>query len=324
MISGDNLVNIMSPVLNKMKEEYDEKGSDIPNITYEEWKKLSQKEKDENTYIVKGYPTGGGGGGSTPIDSEINYAFLHFDQINNTDRRPQSQTSPIVFDLCESNNIEIENNAYVKLNKDKVYLINVNSQNANYHQYLTIHSVIDDKIKRIAINGSDSGYHATSLCGIIYKCTQDNEKLCIITDNGYGSDAGFYRTSMTSFSVLELAAFNYTSSSPSLKKYSTEEQVIGTWIDEKTIYEKIIPCNDTYNVPINVSDLNIDYVIKLTGVMINDGKDQYSIPYADKGYYTSIYYDSVNNTVNINRSSSTSMIRYVLIQYTKKGDIING
>lgn len=328
MISGDNLVNIMSPVLNKMKKEYDEKGSDIPNITYKDWLKLSQKEREENTYIIEGYPTGGGGGGGTPIDSEINYAFLHFN-FDLTDRDVGITNAPVIFDVCESNNLEVENNSYIKLKKDSIYLINANTQNANYNNYLELVSDVNGELTHlIPYNGSDKSYQSTSLSGVIYKCTKENEKIYLTITNGY-AEHGKFRPSMTSFSVLELAAFNYNSG-PSFKKYSTEEQVIGTWIDGKPLYEKVIYLEQWDKTGWNKTGLTFDdnvyYFVQVQGDVIGDSSKyiggNYYINNSDR-FRTYIFEKDLYIHIGDNYPSVPCDIA-IILKYTKKGDTING
>lgn len=60
------------------------------------------------------------------------------------------------------------------------------------------------------------------------------------------------------------------------KKYSVTEQAIGTWIDGKTVYRKIIEVtspavDDTSTNIYNISNLNIKEVIKIEGTVYSKG-----------------------------------------------------
>ena len=64
----------------------------------------------------------------------------------------------------------------------------------------------------------------------------------------------------------------------STHNYSTEEQVVGTWIDGKPIYEKVINSGYLANnnsISIDVSHLNINDVIQLKGIAFTDDKKQF-------------------------------------------------
>jgi hypothetical protein len=108
-------------------------------------------------------------------------------------------------------------------------------------------------------------------------------------------------------------------------EYSTTEKVVGTWINGKPIYRKVIdfgalPNASTKRVDHNIT--NIDEVIKIGGT-VNDNGSYQPIPLVYKGtesqYNTSFF---VNATI-IGCSASedrSRMTAYVTLYYTKTTD----
>ena len=111
------------------------------------------------------------------------------------------------------------------------------------------------------------------------------------------------------------------------QNYSLEEQVVGTWIDGKTIYRKVINFGTLPNATskiYDVSGLKIDKCINITGFAYRDtDKTSFPLPYTN--IVTSdgiqIYYTTANNlpsvviTTGIDRSNT---VGYPIIEYTKK------
>lgn len=107
--------------------------------------------------------------------------------------------------------------------------------------------------------------------------------------------------------------------------YSTEEQAVGTWIDGKTIYRKVInfgalPNATKKEVQHNIS--NISIFTKIEGITIrNDGtKFTQSLPLVYKN--TEMFYNTalaVDNTIiEIQTAGDRSMFNgYVTLEYTK-------
>lgn len=103
--------------------------------------------------------------------------------------------------------------------------------------------------------------------------------------------------------------------------YSTDEQIVGTWIDGSTLYEKTVDIGSLPNTSEkssahNIS--NIDKVISVVGYAINSSKANLPLPYSNP---TSQYTISVNvNTTYIvvqTGSDRSSYSGYVTIRYTK-------
>ena len=107
-----------------------------------------------------------------------------------------------------------------------------------------------------------------------------------------------------------------------LHEYSTEEKVIGKWIDGKPIYEKVI--NSGYlpnasSISINVSTLNIDSIIQLKGITFTDDKLNHRPITLGSSDNNAIRIDFTNNNIRIFTWSNWSTYNsFIIIQYTKK------
>lgn len=108
--------------------------------------------------------------------------------------------------------------------------------------------------------------------------------------------------------------------------YSTTEQVIGTWIDGKPIYQKTFYTADlnysTVKTNINVGSISgIDMVVSLTGILANASKTaRYQVPFPtpSSGNLTNINYDYTNNCIYFSSTTTWSDGElYVTMQYTK-------
>ena len=104
--------------------------------------------------------------------------------------------------------------------------------------------------------------------------------------------------------------------------YYTSEQKVGKWIDGKTIYRKVIKIENVGKgtTDINVSDLNINEVISMTGrrSCVSSSKEyDFSMPFTDNGSY-GYYFLFHENIVSIILNTSISNNTIVLyLEYTK-------
>ena len=108
--------------------------------------------------------------------------------------------------------------------------------------------------------------------------------------------------------------------------YSTEEQVVGTWIDGSTLYQKTFDCgampNSTYKyVETGLSNV---LVVNMFGVSVNTSDETNTLPSSNFGtinYDRGLAYKYTNNTISLyagyNRSNEKA---YVTLQYTKTTD----
>ncbi len=122
-----------------------------------------------------------------------------------------------------------------------------------------------------------------------------------------------------------------------LHEYSTQEKVVGTWIDGKPIYEKTFHCNN-FNVSNTISYTNImlragiDQCISATGTMLWDYDQSYAnklrLPFIMCLNGAFINIDIIENTnsdyfqIRAWRSSGSTNVGnvYVTLQYTKTTD----
>lgn len=109
-------------------------------------------------------------------------------------------------------------------------------------------------------------------------------------------------------------------------KYSTEEQIIGEWIDGKPVYEKTVDFGVLPNAGVkNVSTgtANVGRLIEISAVMYN-GRHSVSVPDIAPGITPSggrLYFDNQTNQISI--ESNTNMEQYtafILMRYTKTTD----
>ena len=107
--------------------------------------------------------------------------------------------------------------------------------------------------------------------------------------------------------------------------YSTEEVKIGTWIDGKPIYRKVfdiktISASNTDLV--NVSNLNIETLIKLNGVIITDGGGKFPVPlYDSSSNYSVLFineYNYIRGRATVGNGTFSKLI--VTVEYTKTTD----
>ena len=99
--------------------------------------------------------------------------------------------------------------------------------------------------------------------------------------------------------------------------YSTEEQIVGTWIDGKPIYQVAVTGTVNTNVSIPISNLDIipkiDVVIKLTNGNFASVPDPYTYQ---------IYYDIAESALKVGSGNQyySGQPFYAVIQYTKTTD----
>ena len=105
--------------------------------------------------------------------------------------------------------------------------------------------------------------------------------------------------------------------------YSTTEQVVGTWIDGKPIYEKCIEIrrdrfDDSYNVFSNLVDdvsvipSDVEQIVRVE-----------AFDTTEKSFY-SAYGANVNNTITVAKSDdNVTYVSMFLLQYTKTTDVPN-
>lgn len=106
--------------------------------------------------------------------------------------------------------------------------------------------------------------------------------------------------------------------------YSTDEQIIGTWIDGKRLYQKTIefgalPNNTSKEVNHGIS--NINYIVNAYGFAKHSTGNAYiSIPTCLTNNFIGIYCSNSVIHIETNANNSNYTISYIIIQYTKTTD----
>jgi len=100
--------------------------------------------------------------------------------------------------------------------------------------------------------------------------------------------------------------------------YSTEETVIGTWIDGKPIYRKVYNITGS-NLTQDVTDLHIDTLVKLDG-FINDGMPLNL--YMDNSHFCFTHCNSLTEISCSMTGWTATKVKYI-IEYTKTTDTVN-
>lgn len=264
------------------------------------------------------------------FSSDVKYAKLYFNSNNNNTVKPDSTTAtvPLTFDNMIGN-LEVIDNQKIKLEKGKIYLTYAQGQKGNWSGSLYIH-IRNSQEQIVSMSGADNNYTGVSV-STIYKCEIDNDYLYYSSSNGQGTDSGSSRAHSTQFFVVELngnGSGETSSTNSKYHKYSTDEQVVGTWIDGKPIYEKVIYVDitdkDWHNIQLDVS---VDFVVKLKGMLYRG--DGYFMElqgniYPNEVERGMIYYNKNDNYIQYvvlySSLNLTSAYLYITIQYTKTTD----
>ena len=129
------------------------------------------------------------------------------------------------------------------------------------------------------------------------------------------------RTSQTAFVTLW-----YTKSTDGIvaigndTDYSTEEKIVGTWIDGKPIYQKTFTANGTMSSGAELGTIdNLKRVIKLDGGFMDSNNSHGIFPWVYTNQFADVFVDSGNNKVMI-VFNQTVKDPIVTVQYTKTTD----
>lgn len=110
--------------------------------------------------------------------------------------------------------------------------------------------------------------------------------------------------------------------------YSTEEQLIGTWIDNKPLYRKtLVKTSETAVTYLNLGSINdVDYINVINGcTQFTNGVQTYYVPtstYETSTNFSKFYIQKTSaNIAHINwTGNSTSGTIYAIVEYTKTTD----
>ena len=171
--------------------------------------------------------------------------------------------------------------------------------------------------------------------GTVYNIS-DYPALAAEFESEYGTKNHFGGDGVTTFAVPTLTGAptgsifvikSQNSPSSGLIDYSTSERVVGTWIDGKTIYRKVIDCGNmpnatTKNVPHGVSNLDVVVDVKAMMKRTSGGSDQSPIPKTSISstdsykYQCELYVDDTNIILKAGNDRS-NYSAFTIMLYTK-------
>ena len=103
--------------------------------------------------------------------------------------------------------------------------------------------------------------------------------------------------------------------------YSTDETIIGTWVNGKPLYRKIVKAsvNQGNHEVYDVSDMNLDEIINMRGTISQSVGSFVPIPYyTNSSDFTIVFYPKSSNYIKVN--TSTNGIVNIILEYTKTTD----
>ena len=152
----------------------------------------------------------------------------------------------------------------------------------------------------------------------------------IVNSNGSITTSGVnYNHNVKLFKIEVVENELEKSSYADANVYSTEEQVIGTWIDGKPIYRKTLyisgglSFNSSHKYIFNHNIENFKMTIKLSGIIYDsENKDYYILPYVTTGTANIMLFNSTTQikVEQIPYGSGRLMNLYVIMEYTKTTD----
>ena len=107
--------------------------------------------------------------------------------------------------------------------------------------------------------------------------------------------------------------------------YSTEEKVVGTWIDGKPLYQKTVLCSYASSVTegTDVSQAtahNISDIDSFVYIEINNDSNQSTWGDENATRFVSAWFNATNIYLRTNRSNKAGTTAYVTVRYTKTTD----
>ena len=107
--------------------------------------------------------------------------------------------------------------------------------------------------------------------------------------------------------------------------YSTDEKLIGRWIDGKPLYQKTVDCGlmpSSGNKTISHGITGISKIVYVNGIMIDNSGGGYVLPYVSVNASYNVFINTNVNDITIGVANNAwgSNNAYVTIQYTKTTD----
>lgn len=180
---------------------------------------------------------------------------------------------------------------------------------------LEIRGVVDGS-NNIAIKDGDRIY--------TYSDVTSPQKITFTNGSTSAMSSGnvYATTRPTNTSVLQCIAYKDIHSNP-MNDYSTNEKVVGTWIDGKPIYQKTIDCGALPNATTKTVDTNItnaNQLIDWTGCVGNTGKMVLPRIFKDNADVMVTFSGDLSHMVIKTESNRSSLNAYITVQYTKTTD----
>ena len=106
------------------------------------------------------------------------------------------------------------------------------------------------------------------------------------------------------------------------RTYSTDERIVGTWIDGSEIYEKTIDCGalpNTTSKSVNHGIENLDRIISIDGISKDNNLNNIMFPHINTvgAASTSLYVTSTTIVIRSFSDMSTYNSTYVTLRYIK-------
>ena len=164
----------------------------------------------------------------------------------------------------------------------------------------------------------------------------DGVKIAIVPSNDDDTIVSMTKAELKSLITSEVNS-QLSKNPSSNSNYSTEEQVVGTWVDNKPIYRKCIDCTNSpittngvsKEIKIDISDLEIDTIISNYCILKSNTYNRI-IPYTSVSMGSSSVTPSEISTIFYSKSDKLLKIRYTVtdnfnsilavIEYTKTTD----
>lgn len=123
------------------------------------------------------------------------------------------------------------------------------------------------------------------------------------------------------WATVPMPSFDYSNTSPEAMNFSTDEKVIGTWIDGKPLYQKTVDCGTmpiatTKEIPLNIS--NVDKIVYAIGGA-NRSSDSTYISFPDNPP-CDLYICNGNAYLVTTTDKSGYTYTYLTLRYTKTTD----
>jgi hypothetical protein len=184
---------------------------------------------------------------------------------------------------------------------------------------------LQDKTVEITENGTqiitaDEGYNGLNQVEVSVNAIED------LTEELTVQDEEITEQETSIDNIIEALKGKAISGGEEMVKYSTTEQVIGTWIDGRKLYRKVLltgalPNNNSLEVPFNIE--NVHRIVNVEGISYN-GTHGLLFPTSHQADSSciNIYVDYEHSMIGLQTFSDRSSYTegYIIIEYTKTTD----